>query len=239
MDIFPLLGKNGANAAAMKAQIYPLAAVLAVLLAACGGKSQPEPKDAKPPEAEAMPEVKPDSKPEPKPTPVEEVEPKPKPEQQPAAAEGSIHVGETDITFVPPSGFEALPQEIIDQKWPNNRAPRFVVGNEGAGTTVAYDLKPNQVRQDELPEMQEQFVNLFERIIPGLEWKKKEIVEHSGQKWVFLEMTSQVVDTDIYNIMMVTGFGDEMLVFNFNSTREEFPKYEDQLRASLKSIKLP
>ncbi len=76
-------------------------------------------------------------------------------------------------------------------------------------------------------------------MIPGIEWKKNEIIEHSGQKWVLMEMTSNAVDTDIYNILLMTGFDGKMLVFNFNSTKKDFPKYEAELRKSLKSVKLP
>ena len=54
-----------------------------------------------------------------------------------------------------------------------------------------------------------------------------------------MEMTSNAVDTDIHNIMMLTGIDGKMLVFNFNSTREDFPRYEEELRKSLNSIELP
>ena len=112
------------------------------------------------------------------------------------------------------------------------------MGNETASTTVAYDLKPDVIPQDKLGEVQKTFTQLFGRMIPGLEWKKNKIIEHSGRKWLFMEMTSTAIDTDIYNIMM-TGYDSRMLIFNFNSTKEDFPKFEKALRASLASIKTP
>ena len=157
----------------------------------------------------------------------------------PLAAAEPVKVGDTDVTFVPPDGFKPVPQEIIDVKWPSQRAPKFVVGNDDASTTVAYDLKPHVIPQDKLGEVQKSFTQLFGRMIPGLEWKKNEIVEHSGRKWLFMEMTSTAIDTDIHNMMMITGYGNRMLVFNFNSTKEDFPKFEKALRASLASIKIP
>ena len=96
-----------------------------------------------------------------------------------------IKVGDTKATFDPPPGFKSVPKEIIDLKWPSNRAPQFVVGNESASTTVAYDLKPNRIPQDKLGEVRKSFTRLFERIVPGIQWKKNELVEHSGQKWIF------------------------------------------------------
>ncbi|MCH2124820.1 MAG: hypothetical protein MK165_08510 [Pirellulaceae bacterium] len=150
-----------------------------------------------------------------------------------------IKVAETDVTFAPPDGFKALPQEIIDLKWPNKRAPKFVVGNDNASTTVAYDIKPNNLPQKDLVDAQKVFTDIFEKIVPDIEWEKNEIIEHSGQKWLLMEMTSRAIDTNIYNIMFATGYKGQMLMFNFNSTKEDFPKYEKQLRASLKSVQLP
>ena len=150
-----------------------------------------------------------------------------------------IKVADTQVTFEAPEDFKPLSKEIIATKWPTNRAPAYAVGTPSGTTTVAYDLKPNNIPQEALPEVQKSFTELFERMIPGIAWKKNEIIEHSGQKWLLMEMTSNAVDTDIYNIMLMTGYQGKMLVFNFNSTKEDFSKYEAALRKSLKSVKLP
>ena len=150
-----------------------------------------------------------------------------------------IKVGDTQVTFEAPEEFKPLGKEIISTKWPTNRAPAYAVGTPTGTTTVAYDLKPHSIPQESLPEVQKTFTQLFAQMIPGIKWKKNEIIEHSGQKWILMEMTSNAVDTDIYNIMLVTGFEGKMLAFNFNSTKEEFPKFEAELRKSLSSIKLP
>ncbi len=153
--------------------------------------------------------------------------------------EEAITIPKTGITFCIPPEFKPLTKELMAAKWPGNRAPTYAVGNEQGTTTVAYDIKPNSLPQDQLEIAQKSFTSLLDRAIPGIEWKKNEIKEHSGQKWLLMEMTSKAVDTDIYNIMFVTGYDGKMLIFNFNSTRKEFPKYEKTLRSSLETIKLP
>ena len=140
------------------------------------------------------------------------------------------------VTFEAPEGFKKLAQDVIDKKWPSKRGPAFVVGNEAATTTIAYDIKPFKVPADELPKVQKSFTDQFSRIIPGIAWKKNKIIKLAGRNWIYLEMTSNAVDTDIYNMMLVTGYEGKMLVFNFNSTKEEFPQYEKRLRKSLNSI---
>jgi hypothetical protein len=50
-------------------------------------------------------------------------------------------------------------------------------------------------------------------------------------------MTSEAKDTDIHNIMLMTPQQSGFLVFNFNSTREEFPAVEAELRKAIESIR--
>jgi len=56
-----------------------------------------------------------------------------------------IIIPNSRVAFDIPDEFEALSQEIIDLKWPSKRAPKWVVGNKSASTTIAYDLKPNDI----------------------------------------------------------------------------------------------
>lgn len=149
-----------------------------------------------------------------------------------------IQVADAPVHFEAPEGFKAVPQDLIALKWPSHRAPRFVVGNERATTTVAYDIKPHRIPQDQLPEVQQSFTGLMERMVPGIRWINNELIELAGQRWLLMEMSSNAVDTDIHNIMLITGIGEQMLIFNFNSTKEEFPKVETALRKSLRSISI-
>lgn len=157
----------------------------------------------------------------------------------PIATADVVEVDGTGITFEVPDEFKPLSQAFIDVKWPNNNAPRFAVGNERATTTVAFDIKPQDISSADMAELLAAFEQVFDRVIPGIRWIAKDIIEHDGQQWLYLEMTSNAIDTDIHNIMLITAFGNEMLALNFNSTREEFPKYEQALRASIDSIRLP
>ncbi|WP_010323146.1 hypothetical protein [Marinobacterium stanieri] len=150
-----------------------------------------------------------------------------------------VQVADTGITFEAPDDFGPLSQEILDFKWPQSRAPRWVVGNETGSTTIAYDLKPHDISGAPMEALMGDFAATFERVVPGVEWKKQEVIHLSGRDWIYFEVTSNAIDTDIYNIMLVTSYGKEMLLFNFNSTKEDFPQYEKALRNSVNTIKIP
>ncbi|MDG1708086.1 MAG: hypothetical protein P8H03_04955 [Emcibacteraceae bacterium] len=156
-----------------------------------------------------------------------------------ASHASEVEIPNTGITFEAPENFMEIPKNIRDLKWNSLNAPKFAIGNETASTTIAYDIKPNDISQAPLDELLNYFSSTFDRIIPGLIWHKKEIINLSDQEWVFLEMTSSAVDTDIYNIMLVTSYNNQMLLFNFNSTKKDFSTYEEELRESIRTIKLP
>lgn len=142
------------------------------------------------------------------------------------------------VSFDAPEGYTELTPSEIASKYPSNRAPAFVVGNVRRTTNIAYDLKQNALPADKLPEVKAFFEAMFERIIPGIEWKQKKLIDMQGQQWIYLEMTSRAIDTDIHNIMLITPLQGKMLVFNFNSTKGEFPAVEAALRKSMETISL-
>ncbi len=152
---------------------------------------------------------------------------------------GGIELADTGITFTPPEGFERLPKNLIDLKWPGKNAPRYVVANAGATTTVAFDVKNKDLSVMNMEDLRVSFEQMFNVAIPGIQWKQNKVVSHDGKKWILLEMTSSAIDTDIHNIMFITSFQKRMVIFNFNSTKQDFPLYEEVLRASMESIRFP
>ncbi len=156
----------------------------------------------------------------------------------PAGHAKEIQIDGGAITFAAPPGFTALSRSEIATKFPKARAPRFVIGNAARTTTIAYDLKPHTVADAQLEAMMAGFVRSFEQAVKGIVWKKRAVVERVGKRWVHLEFTSEAVDTDIHNIMLVTPHSKELLILNFNSTRGEFPSVEKALRRSIASIRV-
>ena len=155
-----------------------------------------------------------------------------------ASAERVAVVG-TDASFEPPAGFKELSAGVIALKF--NRGgnpPKFVLGNEDATTTVAYEIRPIPATEADLPEMLATFDQQFQKRVPGLKWIRREIIELSGQRWIFLEFTSTAADADIHNLMLMTPVNGALLAINFNSTRADFIRYETELRASIYSIRL-
>lgn len=142
------------------------------------------------------------------------------------------------ISFEGPESFTRFSQEQIDIKYPSKNAPDFVIGNENGATSIAYALKKSALPKERLKEAQEAFTQMFPRMIPGLKWIENKIIKVDEREWIYLELTSTAIDTDIHNMMLFTSYRGKLLAFNFNSTKEEFKKYEERLRKSMKSISI-
>ena len=154
-----------------------------------------------------------------------------------AAAE-TFSLDKGAVSFVAPDGFKPFSDKVIKIKYPRGRAPRHVIGTASTQTSIAYDLKPQNIPQSRIEEARMAFVKILPRIVPGLKWVDQKVIDLAGRKWVFLEMTSSAIDADIHNIMLFTGYKKQMLIFNFNSTKKEFKQYEAALRKSIQSIKI-
>lgn len=154
-----------------------------------------------------------------------------------ASHAASYSIPDTGIAFEAPEGYSPLSKEEIGIKFPRSTPPGFVVGNERRTTTIAFDIKPDRVPADQLPELEASFESMFESMIPSLVWKERKLIDFQGRRSIYFEMTTKAADTDIYNIMLVTPLERGTALFNFNSTKAEFPKVEAALRASLQTIR--
>ena len=142
------------------------------------------------------------------------------------------------VSFVIPDNFHTLSVDEIKVKYPKTSRPKFVVATPTMATSIAYDLKSQRLKQSQLGSLKKYFEGVLPRMIPGLQWVKRDIIELAGQKWIYLELTSYAVDTDIHNIMLITSYKEKMLMFNFNSTKEKFASQEGALRKSMRSISI-
>ncbi len=145
-------------------------------------------------------------------------------------------VPELGLSFDAPAGFKPVPADVVAVKW--RQSPGFVVGNERASTTIAADLRPNAVRPEQLPQLEKALEAQMPQLMPDLRWVRHEIVTIQGRRWAVLELTSQVQDTGIHNIVLATSSQGKLLLVNFNSTIGDFPQVEAALRQSIQSVRV-
>jgi hypothetical protein len=149
-----------------------------------------------------------------------------------------INFAEDKVSFQAPDDFTPLTQKEIDLKFPSKQAPRYVLGDKDRVSTIAYDFKKVKLPSTNREEMQKELTKVFDRSVAGIKWIKNEITSINNFQWVYFEITSSAIDTDIHNIILMAPYAEGMVAFNFNATKKSFPKHEAQFRKALASIKL-
>jgi len=156
----------------------------------------------------------------------------------PASAQDRVSMADGRVSFVPPDGFRAMTEAEIKLKYPRSNAPQYVYSNEPMNVSIAITFSPQAVTLEGLPQLKAAMEQALPRLVPGLNWLTREIVEINGRPWVHFEMTSFAVDTDIHNEMYMTAFDGKMLGFNFNSTVAQYDRYKDALKRSRDTIRV-
>ena len=115
------------------------------------------------------------------------------------------------------------------------------MGNEHRSVTVAYDLKdtgmpPEKLIDSELPNAQKGMAQIFDRMVPGIKWVRNEIIDVNGKKWILFEITSNAVDQDIHNMMIMTFFRGRMFMVNFNATESAFQEVGSELKRCIQTL---
>ena len=147
------------------------------------------------------------------------------------------------ILFEVPDDYTALSQSEMDIKYPSKQGPRMAVGNDTRAISIAYDLQETEIPAEamvekELPNAQQYFTQVYNRLIPGIQWVENKIIKQAGIKWMYFEMTSRGIDTDIHNIVLMSFYENKLLIFNFNSTQTLFENNKETLLNSIASIKI-
>lgn len=157
----------------------------------------------------------------------------------PAFAGEPLSLYDGQVAFVLPEGFTRMTDEMADKKYPRGNRPKYIYADAKTTTSVAVELaKDAQVAPEQLGDFRAFMENTFSRMVPGARWLKKDYLTIANTKWARLELMGNAIDTEIHNIVLITVLDKKPLIFNFNSTQEEFPKLEKELLKSIGSIRV-
>lgn len=155
----------------------------------------------------------------------------------------SIHAATFSVPGVPirfeaPEGMTPLTVDEIRVKYPRGRPPSIALGDDNRTTSIAVGAPRYNSPAPPLEDLKESIEKTLPQQIPDLKWLRREIIELHGHRWVFFELTSDAIDTSIHNLMLATTVDRQLVFVNFNSTREEFPQWDERLRKSLQSVQV-
>jgi hypothetical protein len=155
-----------------------------------------------------------------------------------ASAQTRVTFGDGKISFVPPAALQPLDPADAARKFPTLPAGAQVFATDRGAVSVAFGLTGQLLAPDRLSEAKTQLTHFLERAAPGLRWIARETIQFQGQPWLHFEFISRALDTDIHNHILLTSYRGHLLMFNFNATLSQYPKYETAFQESRESIRL-
>ncbi len=141
-------------------------------------------------------------------------------------------------TFEAPDGFTSLSQEEIKVQFPRGHPPAFAIGNEKRTRTISYEIRAMSVPADKLREVKSTVETSMAQSLPGLKWKKTDIVNVQGRSWLYFEHVTPGRDFDTHNIFLWIPLAEQSLFMNFSCPKDDFPKIEPVFRQSIRSISI-
>ena len=152
-------------------------------------------------------------------------------------AQDKVSLYDDKVIFILPNGFKIMPSEVAEKKYPNANRPQHIYSDKKATSSIGITFNRQvKVAPNQLSQFQEYMVKTYERMIPGLKWLKNSLVTINGTRWINLIFISNALDTEIYNNMLMTSLDNSLLMFNFNTTKEEFNNISQLLISSMESI---
>ena len=138
-----------------------------------------------------------------------------------------VNIGEYSINV--PEEFEVMSDDMIGLKYPNGNPPTIVYTNTAGTVNVACNDRSIEMDDSQLEGYVEIFQNLLGEVTGDM---KIDYIEREDHKFASIEFTSQAVDTEIYNHMVLFTLNGYLRIVSFNSTPEhvaEWQSYSDSL----------
>lgn len=142
------------------------------------------------------------------------------------------------VSIAVPSAFTELSKEEIAAKYPRQNAPGRSFGNERRTVTFGGALTQQPLKPEQLADAEKGMGDQMAKMIPQLEWIRREIVTINGQRWIHFSMITPAIDTKIRNEMYVTSIQGKAFIINLNATVAEYPNYEQAITAMRQSLRV-
>lgn len=137
-----------------------------------------------------------------------------------------------------PKDFTIMSEELMKIKYPSENRPTLVYSNESGGINVAINLTQSKASQDAIAAYKDFFVNTFKENYPTAEWKESGIKTINGKKVGYLELITQAIDTEIYNLMFFTDLDGKLLLCTFNCTKKSINEWTTPANEIMNSLKI-
>ncbi len=137
-----------------------------------------------------------------------------------------------------PDEFHAMSQAMREQRYSAGQRPSFVLTNSAGNVNIAFNLTPNEMTLDQLPDFQRQMAALFRGQVESNDWIGSTTTQINGLDWFTIEMRTEAFGTKVWNLIAGTSLNGRLLLVSFNATTELESEWSPICNQMLQSVKL-
>ena len=132
-----------------------------------------------------------------------------------------------------PSEFKIMSDEIVNVKYPNGNAPSLVYTNDKTTINVALVMNDVAMKNSQIEEYVKTMESTYKNYSKDVKLK---FWERNNHKIGEMEFTTEGLDTEIYNHIIVFSVNDKLRLVNFNCTKEQMNEWQKVSKFIVDSI---
>lgn len=123
-----------------------------------------------------------------------------------------------------PDIMKIMPQEYARIKYPSEFRPQIILTTDDLGVNMGFTIFPGEAESEDLEGMTVHMGSAIHRSNPNYRlYPVRELEEITGKWFAF---RSHAMDSSIYNMMLLTAVGGNLVQGSFNCGYEEYRKWK-------------
>lgn len=147
-----------------------------------------------------------------------------------------IKIVKDEFSMIIPEGFDVMPDNIAEYKYPAKSRPSIILTNDTATVDYKFSYISALVSEEALSELVNQTKTSLRRIFTGIKFYEENVVDVNGIKLGWFDYVSPAIGGIVYNISFFTWIKGKLLHGTF-SCENSIEEWKDIFLESIMSIK--
>jgi len=140
------------------------------------------------------------------------------------------------IEMLAPASFAPMSDEMARLKYPTANRPSEILTNEAGSVNLSFTYSKQVVAPSQLGEMYKSMDQMFHSIHKTAEWHNSGLKTINNRQWFEMDLTIQLPDTLVRNMMYGTSSGRRAALVAFNVTVEEESQWAEAAKVMIASL---
>lgn len=140
------------------------------------------------------------------------------------------------IEMLVPASFAPMSDEMARLKYPSANRPSEILTNETGSVNLSFTYSKQVVAPSQLGNMHKSMDQLFHSIHKTAEWHNSGLKTIKNRQWFEMDLTIQLPDSRVRNMMYGTSSGGRLAIVGFNVTVDQEEQWLEAAKVMIASL---